>query len=215
MKSLGVEQLLKKKFKLLDIPAEWLGLLGMLPKFFIMTIVGYSGNGKTELAVRFAKMLTRFGKVAWLSYEQGHGVDLQRACVRNAMHEVKGKFIPIDPLEDMAEGSTYFSELVAYCLKKTSAPFIFIDSIDYLKLTTAEFKYLKEKFPNKTFIFIGHGTSTGKPKEEATRIAMFYGQATIVVKDYIAFPEKSRFGGTEPLIIWEQEARKRMPKFFN
>ncbi|GGH02898.1 hypothetical protein [Pedobacter zeae] len=214
MKALGLDQYYKKKFKKLKIALEWARHLGDLPLAFIMVIMGYRGNGKTEYCVRLAKMLCEFGKVAWLSYEQGHGPDLQKAMFRNDMIDVKGIFYAIDPKANKPEDKTYLDDLFDYLDKPSSAQFIFIDSVDYTGWKWADYKALKERYPRKAFIFIGHALPSGAPKKAITDDIAFDGHYAIIVKKYMALVDKTRMGGGESFVIWEEMARKFHPQFF-
>ena len=215
MKVLGIDQFQKKKFNLLDYEGKFKPTLGNIPAAFMMVIYGESGNGKTEACLQLAKELTRHGKVAWLSYEQGQGFDLQTAINRNKMEEVSGKFLVIDPSENRVKGKSFFQELVDFLSKRGSPHFVFIDSLDYLRLTWEEYVYLKDKFgKKKAIIFIAHATGS-KPKLRITEQIYYDGGFAFIVKKYIMHVMKNRFGGFEPYIIWDEKARQLNPKFFN
>lgn len=214
MKSLGIDQFLKKKFKLLGICQEWRGVLGELPDSFMGIIYGASGNGKTELCIRLAKYFTQFGRVAWLSYEQGHGYDLQRAIVRNNMAHCNGKFTVIDPMKKVHAGKSIFEELDAYLGKRGTPQFVFIDSLDYARLTFEQYDAIKQKYGNrKAILWISH--SKGKaPKSALGRDIEYDGGFGIFVSKFIAEPVKSRFGAVDDYIIWEERAREKNPLYF-
>lgn len=216
MKVLGIKQFHQKRYKLLDLKkSKFKGLLGEVPKSFICVIYGFSGNGKTEFCVQLAKELTNFGKVAWLSYEQRHGLDLQKATMRNNMQDATGKFYPIDPVAALPEGHTLLEDLDAYLSKKNSPDFVFIDSVDYTGFTWEDYVFLKNKYGHKKgFFFIAHSTKSGRLKKTISEKIVFDGGMGFFAKDFICFPEKNRFGGFEPYIIYEEQARKRNPVFF-
>lgn len=216
MKPLGIKQFHQKTFTLLNLKgSKFAGLLGNVTKHFVCVIYGYSGNGKTELCVQLAKELAGHGRVAWLSYEQRHGFDLQTATKRNRMEEVSGNFIPIDPLANIKKGVSLLEDLFEYLKKKGSPEYIFIDSIDYTGFTFDDYKLLKETFEGKkTLIFIAHADKSGNLKKSVSRDVLFDGGMGIRVKDFIAEAEKNRYGGFEPYIIYEPKARERNPAFF-
>lgn len=216
MKVLGVIQFHQKKFKLLDLSkSRFKGLLGDLPRFFNLVIYGYSANGKTEFCIQLAKELTKFGKVLWLSYEQRHGYDLQKATKRNGMEEENGNFLIADPIGGKKEGVSFLEELDEYLSRRNSADYIFIDSLDYTGFSERDYFFLKEKYEGKkSLIFIAHAHKSGKMKKAISDKLMFDGGMGFLVKDFIAFPEKNRFGGNEPYVIYEERARQRNPLFF-
>lgn len=216
MKVLGIKQFHQKTYKIYNLAhTEFKDLLVEVPRGFIAGIYGFSGNGKTEFCIRLAKVLTQFGKVAWLSYEQGHSKSLQRSTTRNKMEEVSGNFMVIDPTKNREKGVSFLEDLDNYLAKKNSPDFVFIDSVDYTGFTWDDYTFLKEKYADKKgFIFIAHSTKGGALKKRIGEQIVFDGEIGFFVKDYICFPEKNRLEGTTPFIIWEEEARKRNPAFF-
>ena len=217
MKALGVEQFMQKKYKMLDIQDQELkGILGNCPKAFVAVIYGDSGNGKTEFCLHLANEFIHHGKVAWISYEQGHGVDLQMALERNNPKSLSGKFVPIDPLANIPEGVTLLEDLDNYLGKRSSADFIFIDSIDDSGFNYKDYQYLKRKHgKRKALLFIARSTPTGKFLKTVGRDIKFDGQAGFFVDKYIANPEKNRLGGKQDYIVYEEGAKEKNPAYFS
>lgn len=215
MKVLGVKQFHQMRFEYLSLPEPWDRTLGKLPGNFIAVVYGFSGNGKTEFCVRLAKELCNHGKVAWLSYEQRHGSDLQEATRRNNMDEVSGAFYPIDPIAGVSAEDTLLTDLDKYLKRRGSPDFIFVDSLDYTGFSWEDYNYLRNKYGRKkSFIFISHSTRNGTLKKAISERIMFDGGLGIHVKSYIAQPTKNRYGGFDPYIIWEDKAREMNPAFF-
>jgi hypothetical protein len=217
MKALGVVQYEQKKFKLLNLDGSpFKEVFGNIEKHFICVIGGFSGNGKTEMSLQFAKTLCKHGKVAWVSYEQRHGYDLQTAIIRNNMREVSGSFIPIDPIANKPKGVSYLEDLDNYLSKRNSPDYIFIDSLDYTGWRWDDYIYLKEKFAGKkTLIFLCHTDKAGNCRKTISTDIYFDGGLFILVQKYIATPIKNRYGGFEPYVIWEKKARELNPLFFD
>ncbi len=214
MKSLGVTQFLSKKFKLLGVEGVWQATLGYLPHGFIGIVYGESGNGKTEFLIQLAKYLTKFGKVAWLSYEQRHGYDLQRAVARNQMEDVSGSFIVIDPLAKSDDKGRLFESLLQEMGKRNSPQFYIVDSYDYVNFSKEEYQTLRNKFGDrKGIIFVSHSKGK-KPKRTVAEYIEYDCGFSIYVKHFIAFVQKNRYSGFEPYIIWEQKAKELNPIFF-
>lgn len=215
MKSLGTIQVQQQVFKLLALEGKFKATLGSLPTGFVIVIMGESGNGKTEVAIQVLKALTPFGKAAWVSYEQGHGYDLQLAINRNKMEEVNGKVVWLDPNAKKNPNKSYFQELFDAMKKKNSPWLWIIDSLDYIKLSFEEYTIIKNTFGKKKgIIFLAHAEGS-KPKLSITSRIGFDGGCTFLVKRYIMHVIKNRFGGKEPYIIWEERARELNPQFFN
>lgn len=216
MKVLGVKQFHQKTFKLLPLEnSPFKGILGHVPKYFTAVVYGFSGNGKTEFNIMLAKELSNFGKVLWLSYEQRHGYDLQRATKRNDMQAESGRFLIADPLEGLEEGVSLLDDLDNYLSRRGNADYIVFDSIDYTGFKWEDYEYLKNKyFDKKGFIFIAHSDKTGKLKRAISERIMFDGGLGIHVKKFIAYPEKNRFGGIDPFVVYEDRARVLNPVYF-
>lgn len=199
---------------MLDIPANWKPTLGNLPRNFVGVIYGASGNGKTEFVMQVAKMLSEMEEVSWLSYEQQHDYDLKVAVDRNKMNESKFPVRWMNPLAGRNLKKSLFEELVEY-IRKTRTRVIIIDSVDYVQLTVNQYYDLKAMFGHrKIIIFISH--AKGRQPATLTAEKMQYdGQFGILVKGYIAWPVKSRVGGFEPHIIWEEKAREKNELYFS
>lgn len=217
MKAIGIKQFHQKTFRLMDLEGSpFQATLGNVPKHFTCVIGGFSGNGKTEFCIRLAKELCRHGRVAWLSYEQRHGFDLQTATKRNNMDEQSGSFVPIDPIANLPDGVSFLQDLDNYIGKRNSPDYIFVDSVDYTGWKKEDYLFLKEKYEGrKSFIFICHTDKAGNPRKSVAADIIFDGGMFILVQKYIATPQKNRFGGFEPFVIWEAKAREMNPLFFN
>lgn len=214
MKTIGVFQLDQKKYQVMALPAEFIPLLGTIPENVIIIIYGDSGHGKTELAVRVVKGICSCGiSVDWLSYEQGHGMDLQMAIRRNNMKEVADYFQITDPNWDKDPNTSYLDDLCEKIGKRGSPDLYVIDSIQYTRFTVVDYYYLKNKFKKKGFIFISHQDGS-LPEGSTAKKILYDGGVGIRVKNYIAYPKKNRFGGTEPYLVWEERARLLEQKFF-
>jgi len=216
MKVLGVKQFHQMRFQFLPIKEPWAGTLGKVPHNFIAVVYGFSGNGKTEFVVQWAKMLANLGKkVGWLSYEQRHGSDFQMATKRNKMEEVSGNFYPIDPIASIPDGVTLIEDLDKYLRKRNSPDVIVIDSIDYTGFDWNDYVMLKNRYgTRKIFIFIAHSTKAGGIKKAISERIIFDGGMGIFVSHYIAHPNKNRYGGFDPFVVWEEMARAKNPVFF-
>lgn len=211
MKTIGVRDYYDKEFKPLGFEGVWRDSFGDVPKPFSAILFGEPGNGKTEMAVQFAKYLCRYDRVSWISYEQGHGPDLQKALKRNNMIDVSGKFIVVDPVYNRK--GTYFDELNAYLSRRSTPHFIFLDSVDYIKLSKEEYNIIREKYSKrKSFIWISHAHGR-HPKSAIGEEIEYDVQIKVHVRKFIAFT-RSRFEGGEDYIIYEPKARELNPQYF-
>lgn len=187
----------RKKYKVLEFEGFFADSFGQPERGSRWIIYGASGNGKTEFAVQLAKYFTNFGKVLYVSREQGDSSSLQLCFKRNKLHNNKRLLLGIDyEIEDLIEG-----------LKAArSAEFIIVDSIDYIKMTDADYKRLIETHPRKTFVFVSWQQGT-KPKSAYARAIEYMVDVKITVKNFVALP-RSRFGGNQDYIIWREGAAK-------
>ncbi|MBU2525194.1 MAG: ATP-dependent serine protease [Bacteroidetes bacterium] len=198
MKAIGINDFLNKKFDTYPFKGKWLDTFGEPEKNFVMHITGESGNGKTELATQLAKLMAGFTKVLFCSYEQGISKSLQDALNRNNMHEVSGGVLFL--------GNEPFVELVLRLKKRASPTCVVIDSLDYMKLTTDQYKFLKKTFPRKSFIIISW-SANGKPKSQYAKDIEYMSDIKGYVKNFKLYVQ-SRFGGNVPFVIWDRKPKQ-------
>lgn len=193
-RALGITEFLAKKFTELDFDGIWEKAMGRPESNCKIIIYGKPKNGKTEFCVQLAKYMTRFGKVLYNSFEQGHSKSLQDAFKRQNMNEVKGKLI--------VTHKERFEEMFKRLKKKKSPYIVFIDSLQYIKLTGEQWKLLIETFPRKIFIVISHAQGDD-PKGSSALEIQYDVDISILVKGFCASCQ-GRFGGGDDIIIWEE-----------
>lgn len=217
MKTIGVFQLGQKKYDTIDIGGAWGKSIPRIAKNACITFLGDTGEGKTEGVMQFVKQLCLGRvKVDWVSYEQGHGYDLQLAVNRNRMIDVSDFFQVSDPHDKPADVS-YFQDFYTKVTTRGSADFFVIDSSQFSEFEVDDFKILltDKKCKKKGFIFISHKEPGGKlPIGILAKTIARLGHITVMVKNYIAEPVKNRFGGNEKYVIFEERARVKEPKYF-
>jgi hypothetical protein len=194
----GVKDFLNKKFKTLAFAGDWSDFCGQPEENFSAIVYGMSGNGKTDFCMQFAKMLSRFDKVYYNSFEQGISKSLQECLIRQKISEVAGRIV-FGHMET-------FEQIKERLAKKKSPKFCFIDSRDYMGMTTDQFKELKAMFPKKCFIIICHEDGA-KPKGNHGKSIEFMVDIKIRVRGFVAMP-RSRFGGNMDYTIWAEGAAK-------
>lgn len=199
MKTIGVTDFLNKEFNTFTFEGEWLDSFGEPEKNFQMVLYGDPGNGKTEFAVKFSKYLTNFGKVAYCSYEQGISKSLQTAFERNEMAKAAGKIF-------VTSGGSYL-DLVEFLKRKRSPQIVVIDSLDYMRLTTEQYKTLLKLFPKKAFIIICWSKNES-PKSQYAKDIEYMADIKCYVKDFRIHNPRSRFGGNKPFVIWKERYQK-------
>ena len=195
----SVSNVLTKKFHPLEFTGEWESTLGKPDKAFSAIIWGGTTNGKTEAAIKFAKYLTNFGKVAYNSLEQGMSATMQSALKRNHMEACENSFMLLD--------REPFDELMARMSKQKSPDFLFIDSVQYTRITKAQYYQLKELMLRKGKGIIWISQAKGDlPKGALADDIMYDVDLKLLVKGFKMFPDGRLNGGGEPYVIWAQRA---------
>lgn len=166
----------------MEFEGEWKAAFGKPDVATSILIWGGSSSGKTSLALQLAKYLTRFGRVAYDSLEEGVSFTIQNAMRAHKMSEVGGRFILLDrePWGDLLER-----------MKKHKSPkYLFIDSIQYASITVAQYKEMKELLQEKKkgLIIISHAKGN-EPKGALAEFIRYDVDIKCPVKGYRAYPE--------------------------
>lgn len=194
---IGIAQFYDKNFKVLKFTDEWLNLVGMPEQKGSWFIWANSGNGKTVFASKLAKYLSNFGRVAYNSLEEGLSESLKRAFKLAGI--TTNDSITLLDKESM-------TDLKERLRKKKAPKFIIIDSFQYSSLTKDSYKALLNEFDNKLFIFISHADGK-KPSGRTANTVHYDSNVKIWIEGFKAYA-KSRYGGGEPLTIWQEGAEQ-------
>lgn len=193
-----MNNILNKKRNLMQFDNEWLDAFGKPELTGAWLIWGGSGSGKTTFTMMLCKYLTKFGRVAYDSMEEGDGESIKLALVRVNMASVAHNFILLvnEPIEELKVR-----------LRKRKAPkIVVIDSLQYSELTYKAYKELREEFNNTLFVIISHAEGR-EPEGKIGKKVRYDAFVKIRVDGYRAFV-KSRYGGGKPIDIWPEEAGK-------
>jgi hypothetical protein len=197
-RAIGITEFLAKEFITYDFEGAWKDCLGEPERNFTMCVYGSSGQGKTSFCIAFAKYLTQFTRVYYNTFEEGISKTIQDALRRYNMQEVAGKMVFGD-MESVAEMDERMG-------RRGSPGVYFIDSRDYLNLTAAQFKRLRDKHPRKAIIVICWA-KTGQPKGDYAKAIEYMCDIKVYVHDLVANP-RSRFGGNVPFVIGKKRGRQ-------
>ena len=197
----SVSNVVTKKFHPLDFEGEWKDSLGTPDKAFSAILYGNTSNGKTEAAIKLAKYLTNFGKVDYDSLEQGVSATIKDALIRNHMESCNNTFRLLDRMP--------FDELIKRFSKPKSADFLFVDSVQYLRINKAQYYQLKELMLSKGKGIIWISQAKGKlPKGALADDIMFDVDLKLWTEGFKLFPEGRLNGGGEAFTIWAEKAAK-------
>lgn len=195
-KAKSIADLYKQNFKTFDFKGVFKDSFGLPETNGAWLIWGESANGKTDLTLQLCKMLSAFKKVHYNTLEERGRESFRLACIRNNMEACGSKFS--FECED-------YESLRARLRKKRSAKIVVIDSVQYLRITEAQYKELIREFPDVLFIFVSHAKGT-MPKGAVADAIRYDADIKINVKNFVASVQ-SRFGGNKPYTIWEEGAR--------
>jgi hypothetical protein len=142
------EQVANLKFELLSFDGTWENLFGKPEKNFTLMVHGEPGAGKSTFLIKFAKYLTNFGKVFYMSSEEHGSVTLTNLV---------NKY-----LNPLPQNLVFASSLDAFNI--SDYDFVIYDSINDLGLKLPDFKKLKAENPNTAFIMVLQNTKDGQYK---------------------------------------------------
>jgi len=202
-RAVSTEDLLSRHFKLMELEGEWKDLIGEPERNGVWLIWGNSGNGKTRFCLMLAKYLTRFGRVAYNTLEEGARRSMQKAVTEVGMSDLPKLRCPIflnrEPIEELRIRLT----------KRKSPDIIFIDSFQYTGLSRLAYIRLKEDFPSKLFIFVSHAEGKN-PLGRTAQFVRYDVDVKIRIEGFRALSASriadTRLGTTKPFDIWEKGA---------
>jgi len=172
-----------EKFVPIQFTGKWGKLIGNPAKPFTMMTYAKPGQGKSTLNLEFAGYLskTHKKKVLYVSDEERLGYTLQEKIKRLGI----------------ANENLFVTGALP---SKIDYDFVFIDSVNSMKLEPEDLKQLKEEHPKVSFIYIFQATKDGN-----FRGGQAYSHDVDVVieaKNGEASTEKSRFGGNGTVKIF-------------
>ena len=151
-KIISSQHLKKMEFKALDFKGKWNTLFGYPSINFHCVVHGMSGEGKSTFAIQFAKYLAdSFGRVIYISGEEGFSKTFKDKFSNN---NAESNFL------DVADIRT-FDDIIRE-VPVESYNFIFIDSLDNMKIDADKMKKIRERYKNSALITISQSTKDGK-----------------------------------------------------
>lgn len=199
-RTLGVNDILKKEYKTLPIPEKWVKAIGQVSDPFRWLVFGNRKNGKTTLVMEFCKDISKLYKTYYNSSEEGDSLTIQEAMILTGFGpDNVGKFL-------LGDRDTF--KQMDKKLEKNRAKIVVIDSRDYVKMTTEQWKYLEEKYGKKSFIIVCW-ENRGRPKGKYAEDMEYMVDMVTHVSDHIAITN-GRFGSQLKYDIWpDKPTRKR------
>ena len=182
----SVRNVLDAKFNTLEFDGEWLEAVGKPELGGSWMVYGAPKNGKTSLAMKLARYLTRFCRVAYDSVEEGLSLSMQNCVERTFGGEASRRFVLLNK-----EG---VEELTERLSRRCSPDAVVVDSVQFLGLRWEEYKTLTERFPHKLFVWVSHvdgNQPEGRVAKKIWRDADVY----IRVEGFRGFPVGRYMGG--------------------
>lgn len=151
-KVISSTELKAKTYHSLNFSGKWVDFIGKPSLIFHAVVHGKPGEGKSTFCLQWAHYLAEnFGKVIYISAEEGFSKTLRDKLVNNNAESLGLSFAD---LRNVGE------------IKKEIQPngyhFIFIDSLDTLKIDATTLKVLREHFKNSALVTISQSTKDGK-----------------------------------------------------
>ncbi len=171
----------KMKFKELDFRDRWFTFFGKPSYNFHCIIHGLPGEGKSTFAIQFAKYLAEnIGRVMYVSGEEGFSKTLRDKFMNN---DSLSKYL------DIADLRTFDDIIKNIQIEKFN--FIFIDSLDNMRIDAEKMKKIREHYKNSALITISQSTKDGKVR--GSQELVHDCDISVVVENGIAKTNKNRF----------------------
>lgn len=159
-------------------------------------IWGRSGNGKTSFVLQLCKELTRYGKVAYDSLEEGDSLTMQNALMRVGMGDVGRRFILLN--ESLKELDTRLK-------RRRSPDIVVVDSFQYAHIDLKQYEEFIDQHKNKLIIFVSQADGL-KPWGRTAQSAMYSASLKIWVEGYRAISKGRYRGNLGYYTIWAEKA---------
>lgn len=199
-KVLGVNQVLAKNYHIMEDVPQWItDCIGILPDPFHIQLIGRPKNGKTSFVMQLVRALGERYQVFYSSMEEGDSKTIQDAFRRVDMGAVAGKV--------MLGDGFYFADLMEYLRGPGKRKkIVVIDSLDYMKLTKAQYIKLVETFPRKSFIIICWGGRKGRDFvcDDYFGNKIKHMMGAIIGVEGFKTHTVGRYGPAESYTIWEK-----------
>lgn len=186
----------------LPFDGAWEKAFGRPSRYERWFIDGESTSGKSSFVMMLAKKLCDYGRVDYVSLEEGTNLSFRKRSIRLRMKEVTGRFKVVTGLT--------VAELVGRLAKPKSANFVVIDSVQYLDVQSFARlkKQLFDRFPRKSFILVSQ-VYKGRPKGKMADDIKFDCGVKIHTKGYRAYCQ-GRYADDAAayFTVWEEGACK-------
>lgn len=180
---ISYNDIMRIKHQSLNFTGKWLDFIGQPEPVFHCVVHGKPGGGKSTFCFKKAHYLAEnFGKVLYISAEEGFS-----KTVQDKLKLVNGN----RQSNNLSFGAQKSFDQIMREIPQNLYHFIFIDSLDTLKIGAERLKELREFYKNSAFITISQSTKDGKMR--GSQEIIHDCDIEIPVTDGVAFTKKNRF----------------------
>lgn len=156
-KVITLSQLQDMNFKKLKLSPEFRRTIAEPAPNFFLAIYGEKGSGKSTWLMKFAEYLSlNHGTVLYNSSEEGIKASMKNKAMKLKKSNEYLKFSDATTFEELKE-----------LLDVHPVRFVFIDSINDMRITPEQLKKLRELHPKKGFAAIMQATKTGQVRGDS------------------------------------------------
>lgn len=197
-KALSMVDLMRKNREVYAFEGALQEAFGQPEQNGVWFIWGRSGNGKTSFVLQLCKELTRYGKVAYDSLEEGDSLTMQNALMRVGMGDVGRRFILLN--ESLKELDTRLK-------RRRSPDIVVVDSFQYAHIDLKQYEEFIDQHKNKLIIFVSQADGL-KPWGRTAQSAMYSASLKIWVEGYRAISKGRYRGNLGYYSIWAEKAEE-------
>ena len=197
-KALSMVDLMRKNREVYAFEGALQEAFGQPEQNGVWFIWGRSGNGKTSFVLQLCKELTRYGKVAYDSLEEGDSLTMQNALMRVGMGDVGRRFILLN--ESLKELDTRLK-------RRRSPDIVVVDSFQYAHIDLKQYEEFIDRHKNKLIIFVSQADGL-KPWGRTAQSAMYSASLKIWVEGYRAISKGRYRGNLGYYTIWAERAEE-------
>lgn len=197
-KALSMVDLMRKNREVYAFEGALREAFGQPEQNGVWFIWGRSGNGKTSFVLQLCKELTRYGKVAYDSLEEGDSLTMQNALMRVGMGDVGRRFILLN--ESLKELDTRLK-------RRRSPDIVVVDSFQYAHIDLKQYEEFIDQHKNKLIIFVSQADGL-RPWGRTAQSAMYSASLKIWVEGYRAISKGRYRGNLGYYTIWAEKAEE-------
>ncbi|MFZ6038652.1 MAG: ATP-dependent serine protease [Bacteroidota bacterium] len=199
-RALTLKNIVNATVRKFEFAGEWEKAFGSPESTGVWYIFGNSGSGKTSFILMLIKCLSAYGRVLFVSYEEGE--------ISASLQEGIDRFGLLERNSDVHVCTDNLEELTERLNKRRSADFVIIDSLEYSEFATIKrLKAFTEEWPDKLFVFIGQAEGD-RPRTELGKSVLFLAKQKIYIEGYRAFSRGRSFGEKGFIDIWADRAEE-------